>query len=161
MFLSKLTLLVVSLALLLRVLQQPTSQHEQPLLLDKDTASNVLLLTAHPDDECMFFGPTLTSLLQNSGSSSTQPAVSEAMNVFSLCLSAGGADGLGDIRKEELGSSLDVLGIDQLRRWLVDHPYVCLQSHSFTSYSVPFVLRICIVAANKTTINSMSLTSCI
>lgn len=23
---------------------------------------NILILTAHPDDECMFFGPTITSL---------------------------------------------------------------------------------------------------
>lgn len=26
------------------------------------TQDNVLILTAHPDDECMFFGPTITTL---------------------------------------------------------------------------------------------------
>ena len=40
-------------------------------------AHRVLLLTAHPDDECMFFAPTLVSLVQNS------------VALFSLCLSAG------------------------------------------------------------------------
>lgn len=42
------------------------------------TANNVLLLTAHPDDECMFFGPTLTSLRALTN-----------VNIHVLCLSTG------------------------------------------------------------------------
>jgi N-acetylglucosaminylphosphatidylinositol deacetylase len=40
-------------------------------------AARVLLLTAHPDDECMFFAPTILSLLQSS------------VVLFSVCLSVG------------------------------------------------------------------------
>lgn len=39
---------------------------------------NVLLITAHPDDECMFFSPTLLSLQQQ-----------QAVRVHLLCLSEG------------------------------------------------------------------------
>lgn len=41
-------------------------------------ASRVLLVTAHPDDECMFFGPTLIALAKNKN-----------CRVFVLCLSKG------------------------------------------------------------------------
>lgn len=51
-------------------------------------SSNVLFVIAHPDDECMFFGPAITSM--------TQPIVSEssvgrrkAKHVYLLCLSDG------------------------------------------------------------------------
>jgi N-acetylglucosaminylphosphatidylinositol deacetylase len=47
------------------------------------TAKRVLLVTCHPDDECMFFGPTVLSMTKN-------PAVS----LFVLCMSS------GDYRKE-------------------------------------------------------------
>jgi N-acetylglucosaminylphosphatidylinositol deacetylase len=40
--------------------------------------NNVLILTAHPDDECMFFGPTITSLRTLTKS-----------RIFVLCLSTG------------------------------------------------------------------------
>lgn len=52
----------------------------------------VLLVIAHPDDETMFFAPTLLSL------ASATPAVS----VHVLCLSTGNADGLGKVRQAEL-----------------------------------------------------------
>ena len=79
-------------------------------------AANVLLLTAHPDDECMFFAPTLLALQE--ATSASQPAP----RLHSLCLSVGNADGLGDVRRHELARSLDVLGIGEGRRWVVDHP---------------------------------------
>ena len=75
----------------------------------------ILLLTAHPDDECMFFAPTIQAL--------TLDRVTRS-HVHSMCLSTGDANGLGDIRKEELGRSLDVLGVHPTNRALVDHPYV-------------------------------------
>ena len=74
--------------------------------------ARVLLLTAHPDDECMFFAPTVLALLAQA----PPPAV------YSLCLSVGNADGLGETRREELGRSLDVLGVGPDRRWVVDRP---------------------------------------
>ncbi|KAH9886461.1 putative deacetylase LmbE-like domain-containing protein [Cubamyces lactineus] len=75
--------------------------------------ANVLLLTAHPDDECMFFAPTILALLDSS------PA-HQRPRVHSLCLSVGNADGLGYTRRQELVQSLDVLGIEEGRRWVVD-----------------------------------------
>jgi N-acetylglucosaminylphosphatidylinositol deacetylase len=87
----------------------------QPLKANTDSAfahdtARILLVTAHPDDECLFFAPTILAL--------------NSSNLYSLCLSTGDADGLGEIRVGELGHSLDVLGIDKTRRWVVDSPCV-------------------------------------
>jgi N-acetylglucosaminylphosphatidylinositol deacetylase len=61
----------------------------------------ICLLIAHPDDEAMFFSPTLLSL-----------ANPESQNrIFILCLSSGDADGLGHIRKTELKKSALLLGV--------------------------------------------------
>lgn len=78
-------------------------------------AKNVLLVTAHPDDEAMFFAPTVLSLTKT-----------RDISLFHLCLSNGNADGLGTTRKTELGYSLDILGVDRRKRWLVNHLYVHL-----------------------------------
>ncbi|KAJ7489389.1 N-acetylglucosaminylphosphatidylinositoldeacety la se, partial [Mycena latifolia] len=82
---------------------------------------NILLLTAHPDDECMFFAPTILAL-----AALQEPSVSGARDpesaLYSLCLSVGNADGLGPIRKYELESSLDILGVDADKRMTLDHP---------------------------------------
>lgn len=61
----------------------------------------ICLLIAHPDDEAMFFSPTLLAL-----------ARPELQNrIFILCLSSGNADGLGHIRKNELVKSALLLGV--------------------------------------------------
>lgn len=65
------------------------------------TGKKILLLIAHPDDEAMFFAPTLCWL--------TKPDLGN--RVLILCLSSGDADGLGHIRKEELKKSALQLGI--------------------------------------------------
>jgi hypothetical protein len=62
--------------------------------------TRVLLLTAHPDDEVMFFAPTIQSL------------VDKGFEVHLLCLSSGNFDGLGTVRKKELelaGMNLGIL----------------------------------------------------
>jgi len=61
----------------------------------------ITLLIAHPDDEAMFFSPTLLSL--------TSPPLKNVVRV--LCLSSGDADGLGAIRKGELVASCRQLGL--------------------------------------------------
>ncbi|KAH6247295.1 N-acetylglucosaminylphosphatidylinositol deacetylase [Parastagonospora nodorum] len=61
----------------------------------------ILLLIAHPDDEAMFFAPTLLGL--------TRPENGNHVKI--LCLSSGDADGLGEIRKKELVKSGLKLGI--------------------------------------------------
>ena len=59
----------------------------------------VLLVTAHPDDECMFFAPTLRELTQRE------------IPVHILCLSTGNYDGLGVKRALEFKASCAVMGI--------------------------------------------------
>lgn len=84
------------------------------------TEANILLLTAHPDDECMFFAPTLLGI--SSWANSLEGEKSTTTNLHSLCLSVGNADALGNVRRDELSKSLDVLGIDENRRQLIDVP---------------------------------------
>ncbi|PVI01433.1 phosphatidylinositol glycan class L [Periconia macrospinosa] len=76
-----------------------TSQFCQsfPMLQGK----RILLLIAHPDDEAMFFAPTLLAL--------TRPELGNHVKI--LCLSSGDADGLGETRKKELVKSGIQLGI--------------------------------------------------
>lgn len=61
----------------------------------------ICLLIAHPDDEAMFFSPTVTAL--------TAPEVGNHVKI--LCLSSGNADGLGETRKKELAVSAGTLGL--------------------------------------------------
>ncbi|KAI4243137.1 MAG: hypothetical protein L6R42_010843 [Xanthoria sp. 1 TBL-2021] len=65
------------------------------------TNKSIVLLIAHPDDEAMFFSPTLLALTApNSGN-----------HVKILCLSNGNADGLGKTREKELMASGEILGL--------------------------------------------------
>lgn len=67
------------------------------LLLNRPNKSigkkNVCLITAHPDDECMFFGPIMRQMVKNSN------------NIFVLCMTNGNYDGQGPARAKELESS--------------------------------------------------------
>ncbi|KKA29596.1 hypothetical protein TD95_005282 [Thielaviopsis punctulata] len=61
----------------------------------------ICLLIAHPDDEAMFFAPTVLALARRDAGN----------HVRIVCLSSGDADGLGETRKRELGKSAVVLGL--------------------------------------------------
>jgi N-acetylglucosaminylphosphatidylinositol deacetylase len=61
----------------------------------------ICLLIAHPDDEAMFFSPTVIAL--------ARPDLGNHIKI--LCLSSGNADGLGHIRKTELLKSALLLGL--------------------------------------------------
>ena len=61
----------------------------------------IILLIAHPDDEAMFFAPSLLHL--------TSPDLGNHLKV--LCLSTGNADGLGGTRAKELEKSALTLGV--------------------------------------------------
>ena len=66
----------------------------------------VLLVISHPDDEAMFFGPTLESLKKTTN-------VITTTKVFCICLSNGNASGLGQTRAKELKkSTLEVFKLD-------------------------------------------------
>lgn len=64
----------------------------------KHFRDRTVLVVAHPDDETMFFGPTLLNL------------ISQKKSVLILCLSNGNADHIGDIRELELVSVVEALG---------------------------------------------------
>ncbi|MCJ1372039.1 N-acetylglucosaminyl-phosphatidylinositol de-N-acetylase [Loxospora ochrophaea] len=68
-----------------------------PRLINK----RICLLIAHPDDEAMFFSPTVLAL--------TAPERGNHLKI--LCLSSGDADNLGHIRKKELIASAEILGL--------------------------------------------------
>lgn len=124
--LAQISLLFVVLSFLARALIHPSNSNVEAFVGDSANP-RVLLLTAHPDDECMFFAPTVTSLLASPPVSvardkAVDPKIHAGVEVYSLCLSVGDADGLGDVRRAELARSLDVLGIQEDKRWVVDHP---------------------------------------
>ncbi|PSR77814.1 putative deacetylase LmbE-like domain-containing protein [Coniella lustricola] len=73
----------------------------------------ICLLIAHPDDEAMFFAPTVLAL--------TQPHLGNHVKI--LCLSSGDAAGLGETRKKELVASGLVLGLRKPEDvYVVDNP---------------------------------------
>ncbi|KAL2929138.1 putative N-acetylglucosaminyl-phosphatidylinositol de-N-acetylase [Bienertia sinuspersici] len=72
--------------------------------------STVLFIIAHPDDESMFFTPTINHL------------ASRGNNVHILCLSTGNADGMGDIRKDELYKACAMLKVPREQVAILDHP---------------------------------------
>lgn len=83
-----------------------------------------VFVTAHPDDESMFFLPTIRAFLSRSASeagngderssSNSSRGRSSGWNgdVHLLCLSTGNADGLGPVRVKELEQCARVIGID-------------------------------------------------
>lgn len=64
------------------------------------TGKRICLVIAHPDDEAMFFAPTVRHL--------TKAELGNQMVM--ICFSSGDADGLGHIRKKELVASALLLG---------------------------------------------------
>ncbi|SAM70583.1 related to N-acetylglucosaminyl-phosphatidylinositol de-N-acetylase [Ustilago bromivora] len=72
--------------------------------------SSVLLVTAHPDDEAMFFAPSIQAL------------AAAGTTIYALCLSTGNAAGLGTERTRELFNSYNVLGVPAGKVKYVDHP---------------------------------------
>lgn len=73
----------------------------------------ICLLIAHPDDEAMFFAPTVQAL--------TRPHLGNHVKI--LCLSSGDAEGLGETRKQELVESGLVLGLRKKDDvFIVDNP---------------------------------------
>ncbi|KAI3709847.1 hypothetical protein L2E82_39615 [Cichorium intybus] len=71
---------------------------------------NVLLVIAHPDDESMFFSPTINHL------------TSRGHNMHILCMSTGNADGIGNVRKEELYKASATLKVPLQQVTALDHP---------------------------------------
>ena len=91
------------------VLDPSKARAEGPGRAKPTDRSIVMLVIAHPDDEAMFFIPTLQNLREQGN---VQLAV--------LCLSSGNADGLGKVREKELIESCKHLGIKPEHVSIVD-----------------------------------------
>ncbi|KAJ4807911.1 N-acetylglucosaminyl-phosphatidylinositol de-N-acetylase [Rhynchospora pubera] len=83
----------------------------KPLFLSSrsEKRKNVLLVMAHPDDESMFFSPTIIYL------------ASEGHRIHLLCISVGNADGLGRTRKQELYHACTIFEIPREQIQILDH----------------------------------------
>jgi len=69
-----------------------------------------LIITAHPDDEIMFFAPTIIGLRK------------QGFKVKILCLSTGNYDKKGEIREVEIKNCVKLLGITEDNVTVLDHP---------------------------------------
>ncbi|KAJ8771965.1 hypothetical protein K2173_027142 [Erythroxylum novogranatense] len=103
-FAAVVSLIVLWIASLCKILH--TSTNKGGALINK----NVLLVIAHPDDESMFFSPTISFL------------ISRGNNLRILCLSIGDADGLGKTRKDELCRACAVLQVPLQQVKVLNHP---------------------------------------
>ncbi|CAK7272410.1 hypothetical protein SEPCBS119000_005108 [Sporothrix epigloea] len=111
--LLQLALLALICPLVLQwVLAYLIGRDERLLPPDLQSAKNLLVVTAHPDDECVFFAPSILGVLDQN------------RNVHGslISLSTGNNYGLGDLRKKELKGSCAALHIDPTRCVALDHP---------------------------------------
>ena len=92
------TLAIIAVVIpLLYIYTSSVAQTRFPTLRNR----SVCLLIAHPDDEAMFFAPSVLAL--------TRPEAGNHVKI--LCLSTGDADGLGETRRRELQRSGVLLGL--------------------------------------------------
>ncbi|CAI0374508.1 unnamed protein product [Linum tenue] len=108
------SLIVAWIASLCKILLTASSYSKNTFLSEVSGGAphrrNVLLVVAHPDDESMFFSPTINYL------------ISRGHNVHLLCLSIGNADGMGSTRKDELYQACLVLKVQPQQVKILDHP---------------------------------------
>jgi N-acetylglucosaminylphosphatidylinositol deacetylase len=69
---------------------------------------NVCVVISHPDDETLFFLPTLINAIRSNN------------QVHLLCLSKGNVDGLGETRSKELNAAVRLLGMRADRVKIID-----------------------------------------
>ncbi|KAM3854870.1 N-acetylglucosaminyl-phosphatidylinositol de-N-acetylase [Vipera latastei] len=89
-------------------------------------ATRVLFVTAHPDDEAMFFAPTILAF--------------KSASLWLLCSSTGNYYQQGEIRKGELIQSCKVLGIPPSNVTVLDHRK--LPDHPSTEWDVPLLAQL-------------------
>ncbi|KAJ1914288.1 N-acetylglucosaminyl-phosphatidylinositol de-N-acetylase [Tieghemiomyces parasiticus] len=103
------------------VSQRTTGDGEKaPLVTSTGSLRRVLLVIAHPDDECMFFGPLLTALQRWQSPDPTDPV--PRVEVHVLCMSVGNFDKQGEVRQVELVRSCARFGIAKENIIIVDDP---------------------------------------
>ena len=85
------------------ILLTPIKNLQSFIPMEITKSKNFLLVVAHPDDECLFFSPTILGL------------ISRGKTGHILVLSTGNSEGLGSIREKELNASCQRLGVDLSR----------------------------------------------
>ncbi|XP_026579102.1 N-acetylglucosaminyl-phosphatidylinositol de-N-acetylase [Pseudonaja textilis] len=88
--------------------------------------TRVLFVTAHPDDEAMFFAPTILAL--------------KSASLWLLCGSTGNYYQQGEIRKAELIESCNVLGIPASHVTILDHRK--LPDHPSAKWDIPLLAEL-------------------
>ncbi|KAL2845861.1 glycan biosynthesis protein [Aspergillus pseudoustus] len=103
---------VITTALLLYFLLAYTLA-DSPRLIPESIqyARNIVFVTAHPDDETLFFSPTVLYHRHD-------PRVTRSL----LVISSGNYNGIGDVRESEIHNSCAALGIALDRCMVLDHP---------------------------------------
>ncbi|GKV26741.1 hypothetical protein SLEP1_g35982 [Rubroshorea leprosula] len=104
------SLFIIWVASLCKIYFASSSQRNDVFVTDAFSKRTVLLIIAHPDDESMFFTPTISYLN------------ARGHNLYLLCLSVGNADGMGNIRKDELYRACAVLKVNLQQVKVLDHP---------------------------------------
>ncbi|KAL3856808.1 hypothetical protein ACJMK2_011525 [Sinanodonta woodiana] len=101
-----------------------------------DKLHKVILFTAHPDDECMFFTPTILHFLQ------------EGSVVYLTCFSSGNFYRLAEVRRKELHKSCQVLGIDKRNLQILNESH--FPDDPATDWNVKDVSDVMLEAVNRT-----------
>jgi N-acetylglucosaminylphosphatidylinositol deacetylase len=104
------SVVVLWVASLIKILQASHSNSKDTFLSNSDSKRKILLVIAHPDDESMFFTPTINYL------------ISRGHDIYILCISTGNADGIGDVRKQELYQASAILKVPLHQVKILDHP---------------------------------------
>lgn len=84
-------------------------------------AKRPLLVVAHPDDECLFFSPSVLGVIQLPTRSQVEKSL---LDPAVLVLSNGNNYGIGDTRQRELVGSCRELGVAEDRCTVMNIPYV-------------------------------------
>lgn len=92
-------------------LQTRHGWHASPNIVDV-SKPRILFITAHPDDECMFFAPTILSYTE-----------SNPTDVYLLCLTRGDYRNEGNVRTKELWKSCTRLGIPAQNVTMLDNSF--------------------------------------
>lgn len=128
---------------------------------DANTAvatKQALLVTAHPDDESMFFLPLVHSLAQQDGESASRSAgVNDSTlpewQVHLLCLSRGNFDGLGAVREQEMLTCGQFLGIKKQNIHVLEDPQ--LQDGMQAKWSHAHIAKLVLEYIEKHSINAV------
>ena len=109
-----------------------------------DEIDSLSLVVAHPDDEVMFFAPTILEL-----DSRLPPNVE--FNV--VCLSKGGADELGDTRVQELKESVNLLLANSKRQYqLQQHDYPDGHEETWDQESVQSTIKDSVLQGRRSSV---------